>query len=880
MIRGWLGLALLTASWLLGLHYYQPASWLAWAVAVLLGTILLAGAPAGLPAGLPGRRRSGLALVLLLPAVWFMPWPYRAAPLLMVLGLALHVLSLSRPWSERLRGGAVCAGVILLVQSLGLLAYTHQTARSHDLPWPWPHLLGAIARLLGADVAVDGNSLVIRSLGEVYRLGATWELLLDPVTLCFLAGGLAMAGVQTQSMPSGNRWAAWLRTARGLALAVAAWLPLRAGLLIALFLHRAVRADLAVPLAVMNQFLSPWVHLALLSGPVLLAWWFVRLPSDASTKAAQERPPAVDAGRGWQSPAALALAFAAVAVFTLTLLWDPIGQRKDGRVMVVERHSTWEPTLRPYDTTWFGEPSSYNYAAIYDYASRFYEMSRLLESDRIDDGTLGTCDVLVVKIPTSPFSPEEVEAIGRFVEQGGGLLLIGDHTNVFKSSSYLNQVTRQFGFVYRHDLLFSVGSPFYEAYRPGLVPHPAVQHVPPMEFAVSCSIDPGRSSGQAVVQSPGLWNLPPDYNADNFHPQAQYCSEMRYGAFIQVWATRYGAGRVLAFTDSTIFSNFCVFEPGKSELMMGMLEWLNHRSALDQGWLRRLVTIVLVVVAVALGAGALVLARPCGQSWLVLLAAGVLGWTAASMTAATAQRRAMPPPEAVRPMFRVVLDRTASEVPLSRDGFTAKDGRGYGLFEQWIPRLGYFTTRRSGPEAFCGNLLVVVCPTRSVSAEFREGLVQYVAEGGRLLVIDSPDVEGSTANSLLWPFGLAAIHSTNAKGELKLSDDWPVIPLEAVCEIQGGTPVLWVNATPVAAQTRYGQGSVMAIGFGSLFNDATMGSTWMTEPDAEMLTRFDLLFSVVRAAAQDEPVVQPQSRQIEAAKPKPKKPSVRRRPGE
>ena len=41
--------------------------------------------------------------------------------------------------------------------------------------------------------------------------------------------------------------------------------------------------------------------------------------------------------------------------------------------MVVERHSEWSPTTKPYDTTWFAEPklfgeaSGYNYAAIYNY---------------------------------------------------------------------------------------------------------------------------------------------------------------------------------------------------------------------------------------------------------------------------------------------------------------------------------------------------------------------------------------------------------------------------------------------------------------------------------------------------------------------------------
>ena len=34
-----------------------------------------------------GCTQAAIALVLMLPAVWFAPWPYRAGPLLMVIGL-------------------------------------------------------------------------------------------------------------------------------------------------------------------------------------------------------------------------------------------------------------------------------------------------------------------------------------------------------------------------------------------------------------------------------------------------------------------------------------------------------------------------------------------------------------------------------------------------------------------------------------------------------------------------------------------------------------------------------------------------------------------------------------------------------------------------
>ena len=57
-----------------------------------------------------------------------------------------------------------------------------------------------------------------------------------------------------------------------------------------------------------------------------------------------------------------------------------------------------------------------------------------------------------------------------------------------------------------------------------------------------------------MISATGLKNLDSDYHAVNFYPQAVNRPEMQYGAFVQLWATRSGPGRVLAFTDSTIFA--------------------------------------------------------------------------------------------------------------------------------------------------------------------------------------------------------------------------------------------------------------------------------------------------------------------------------------
>jgi hypothetical protein len=891
MIRAWIAVALLAGSWMFGLDYFCPANPWIWAALVIGGAVLLGGFFKQLPTG----RETAIALCLLIPALNFVPWPLQIVPLLIVLGLVLRLLPFPRPNHLPTAGavpgegtinwlaqGTVSAGVIMAVQSLALAFYTAQTALLHELPWPLSDLFAGMANLLSIDAAADGSKIVMHSMRQVHRLGATWELLFDPATFCFFVGGIVLLALTAwRELPEGRRWPAWIRALRIFTLIIIAWLPVRAGLLIAVYMYRVLRAEPDRALYVMNHFFAPWPLLILLAVPILLVWRFLRVKSvepnpehsEKNTKTKRPHPNPLPKGEGTVgsvlpkgegtignvfseekgafSVLPIILIVFAAALFTAAVMWNPVGKRLAGRVKVVERHSTWEPTIRPYDTTWYGELSGYNYAAIYDYLGQFYQMSRLLESDKIDDRTLAQCDVLVVKIPTTRYSQDEVDAVVRFVAHGGGLLLIGDHTNFMRSTTIMNDMTRPMGFIFRDDLLFSnEASPYDQHFDPPWALHPSLQYMPPMEFAVSCSIDPGFSRGRSVITSTGLWSMPPEYHHENYHPIAQNCAGMRYGAFVQVWAAWHGQGRAMAYADSTIFSNFAAFQPGHAEILLGMIEWLNHANPfLDpRPWL-----ILLGFAPLCTG---LILARRGSVAWLVLLAAAICGWVLAVEGVAALHRWSMPMPKIIKPMTRVVIDRTVSDALLSKGAYTQGDGIGYGMMEQLIGRLGYYTIRQEGEDSFSGDALVVICPDRPVEAPFRERLERYVAEGGKLLVFDSPENAGSTANSLLWPFGLSIQHKQPWQGTLTMSANWPGMEISEANEVVGGRAVGKLGERPVAAIARHGKGTVMAVGFSSLFIDKNMGDAamWTVEPDAAMRLRYEVLYALVRLLVENKPI--------------------------
>lgn len=164
-LRSWIAVALLAGSWMFGLDYFYPADYGVWAVTLVIGTMLLGGTAVRLP----GNREVLIVMAILLPAAIWTPWPYAIIPLLLILGLLLQLLPILLRWSKPLGQGIIAAGCVLLAQALVLTAYTAQTARSHELPWPLPDFLAGVARLFRLTPLSTGYTLFFAPCGR--RIG-------------------------------------------------------------------------------------------------------------------------------------------------------------------------------------------------------------------------------------------------------------------------------------------------------------------------------------------------------------------------------------------------------------------------------------------------------------------------------------------------------------------------------------------------------------------------------------------------------------------------------------------------------------------------------------------------------------------------------------
>lgn len=844
-----LGTTLLSFYWLFAASFYVRNSPAGAALFLFLGLVMLKRAAARSPVEVPKPAGSMVALLLaaLVVAIVAFPMPYRVGPALAFAGLVGWLLygerhARTRPWCYALAFG----GFVLIVQSLVVPIYLRVFAADHQIPW-LRSILWVLLRAFGHDAAIGDQNVWVPIMRDLHGFPVTSERLGLFVLSMILVGFVVVVFSSSATRRSAARV-----IIKGL-LAAAIYAMIRYAIVVSIYLHLMHRMGYFDELNRVDIFWSPWWTAFTF---IPLAWLFAALSPKGKRFDWLEFVFAKAPGDCKQARTAVISALlAALTIMASVALTEP-STRKPGRVVVDEFHSDWEPTERPYDTNWYGHGSGYNYAAIYDYLSRYYKMARLQEP--IGPGTLDDCDVLMVKIPTKRYEPNEIERIVSFVRRGGGVFLIGEHTNVFGSGEFINPVAEQFGCTFRYDCLFDTRrrktatspEPFEQFWTPPRVlPHPVVENVPMFLFQVSASIKPrNRFLGEPVIIGTRLKSLMIDYHADNFYPQVVDRSDMDFGPFLEMWARYYGKGRVLAFADSTCYSNFCAFQPGKPELILSGIEWLSHRNR--WGYWKALWAI-LGLVALVLG---VVSVAGCeNRIRAATIVAFILAGTV-PLFALTARgiNRSMPGLPAPRePLLRVCFERGHGDYELPIEGFVRDHRRSFDLFYQWVMRLGVFPHVGETLDACLesADAIVLIQPKKTFTDAQIESLRAFVRAGGGLLLLDNPLQPRGVSDSLLRAFDMSIDRTGQPYRGIVQTAGGPAFSVDTARPIDGGEPIAWDSAGRALASSKsFGKGRVVAATFAQRFCDQKMGGGWQVQPTPEMIQVYEMQYALLRAA--------------------------------
>ena len=386
------------------------------------------------------------------------------------------------------------------------------------------------------------------------------------IMLPLLVGGFALVYV----LAAVPRWPGVARAVGWLAAVLLGAMLLRWVLAAGLFLFLCDFVGYETEELPIAPFLKPGMSAALylpflLAGAVVLQRRFRRLIDEGQ----HQGPAAPASAQRWP--------WLGVLLLLTAVLWEPAGEPKTGPVLINTFHTHWSRTDRPYDREWYGSGAGYNYACLKRFYGEFHDVRELKK--RITPDDLKDASVLIVYVPDVAFTEAEQQAVQAFVRRGGGLFLIGDHTNVLGSTSHLNPLARPLGFIFRDDVMFDLDEDFFQLYDLPRLQSQFLHGIPFFKFRGPASIEPTSWATRTTFRLGNAKSLRSIYSVNNFYPPPHDDPKMRTGDFAAAVSARYGRGRVVAFADSTIFSNFEIFYPGKYEYLLNVVRWLNRADA-------------------------------------------------------------------------------------------------------------------------------------------------------------------------------------------------------------------------------------------------------------------------------------------------------------
>ncbi len=743
-------------------------------------------------------RRSWLVEAVALIGVLLAPtltWQFGFG--LVLVGSAMSRLSAAQFFGARfaatIGSGVLRAGTVLSFLFALWVYLPELLARNHEFTWLNSTIAGAF-RVLGFPAA-SGGLVHVTGPTEILAFATSWERLgagpLFMIVCAFVVFGFHKRAPRV--------WFAKVAAISAL-FAVVRFLVLTA-----LVADGIEIENFYVPVVTLGSFLPLAVCIGLLK---------VRVPLSPSTPL--EPAPLVPAF-------GLGALLVGVALLTMGLSIDDPGVAKEGRILIDETHSGWEWTDEPLTTELYGNKTTYNYFCMAEFLRHYFPVVDR-NYEKITDSRLEDYDVIILKTPTYVYSEEEVATLHRFVEGGGGIWTIGDHTDVFGSSTCLNQVLDRYGIEYVPDALEEL--PFHErqVYTPGpFRRHPTTAHMGDCLVATSCSlkIEP-RVTASMVGHT--MFADRASYSKFNYFGDHEMDNTEQFGQFVQGAAIESGKGRVSCFSDSTMLSNFTFYFPGKWELTVSSIDWLNHKNGNVAFLLGRIALFSLSLLALYFGLRRVLPAELIRSSTLpVAILVGLFG---ANLHADHCHSL----PEPIKPYPTIEFERDHCDylLPLDHETHTW-DQTSFHSFFVWTQRLGQIPrVAHDLDSSLRGAVSVFIRPRKEFTEDEIGKIERYVQSGGHLVVLDETTPrETSTANQLLSPFGLALGTKKAEVADLSKSglfSEGSELSLPSAHAIIGGEPIIVAKSgTPLASVVKHGAGKVVALGFARSFAVDRMG---------------------------------------------------------
>lgn len=257
-------------------------------------------------------------------------------------------------------------------------------------------------------------------------------------------------------------------------------------------------------------------------------------------------------------PVSLAFSVFLIATFFIS----NYGVRKPlPKLALIECFGKWAETKTPFTLEDITLQSGYSYSLMKEVLQSRYPLVSVEERSALKK-TLDEVDAAIIVTPTIPLHPTDALALDNFIERGGRLVLIADHTDLYGHGRVINAYLNRFNTGVNYDAVFEPSN-YHARLR---LPNTTIQSVRPKS---ACSLQLGFN-GFVFAWADRWVSEGADYNRPNFFGEMAWTSDDSFGRWpVGVIANR-GKGAFVLWGDSTIFANFCIFQPEHLSVL-GML---------------------------------------------------------------------------------------------------------------------------------------------------------------------------------------------------------------------------------------------------------------------------------------------------------------------
>ena len=769
-----------------------------------------------------------MILMPLLFSLFIIPFPYSLGPIILTAGALLYSIKNCLFGNERANWillGISFSGVVITIQTLFLPIYAIFVSHGHRVDVLSP-IVSSAGGLLGLKTSLNNGIIFIQTSEHIYPFTTTWEKLgFFPWFNIFIGASLLFLFLPKIKKIGRHLLRFFLLSG--------VYFILRYVFVIFIF---AQTEDIKL-------FWDP-IFISITFVPfTLLLMRFVPL---------QDLNLSFDCFREFRLNRNRTIAMLIVFLFVFSLVGafvfqDP-GSRKKGRILIDEVHSDWEDTTRELDKEWYGMLSTYNYYSWAEWLDKYYTVDRNIDN-YLTSNLLDNYDILILKCPTNLYTDKEVDDIIKWVENGGGLYLIGDHTNVFGMNYYLNQVSENFGITFKTDATYELGTGSTSIYKPDVIfPHPIVQNMDQFDFLTSCTLSAPITSENVIIGN-RLISEPGTYSTENFFRESTGgIPDFEYGLLLQVVAVKHGKGRVVAFTDSTCFSNFCMFMDGYKSFNLGTMEYLNRVNTYSY------FNNVFAGIAIAALILSIYLLRKEKKMMTIFLflIIGLFSFSIATPIFSYINSVNYPLPSAHSDYTKVCFDGEHSDSVITyRPSLEFYDSHKlYGTFFVWTQRVGCIPSLEKTLDKAIneGDVVVIINPVKSFEKEETDAITAYIKNGGRVLLMDSILNTDSTANELLQNFNISLSYKTSDHMLHRYNDTESNLSIGNISipylTINGGKDVFVTekNETSIAV-VEIGKGKIAVVVDSYTFSNKVMGGAF-TEPDESLRQIYNTEFYI------------------------------------